>query len=208
VVLCDPTGPELAARLFVGGGQIDDVALEFDLGVRELDHRQQVRNRHALGVESAASPYEAVPDLAREGIDAPLLRIRRHRVEMREQNQRGSVLCAPGAFQATPDGRPLRSAVGTGRRDHFVLDPRTPELRRQLACQRSLVSGRIHGVGSDRFRKQLRRAFFEGGLLKEPVEGPDRGGFGRGENGQKESRQADEPDPGECATNLSRPLCT
>ena len=61
----------------------------------------------ALRIEGSASPDESVPDLAGEGIDAPLVRVGGNGVEVGEQREGRSVACPRSRPQiAARHGRP------------------------------------------------------------------------------------------------------
>ena len=88
VLLHEPARAVPPARLLVGHREEDHVALERLRAPRDLDEREEVHDRDALRVERAAPHHVAARRHAVERPDRPLGGLRRHDVEMGEQDDR------------------------------------------------------------------------------------------------------------------------
>ena len=108
--------PNAAARLLVGRGHEDDVAVERHLGAVQREKRLELDDAERLGVERRRAPQMS-PSLhrRRERILAPVLRVRRHDVHVARSStsagcdpplSRAQMLPRPGADDAVSNAMP------------------------------------------------------------------------------------------------------
>jgi hypothetical protein len=149
VLADEPVEPEPLPDLLVGRRDEDEVAATAPSLPRERGQRNRARRHLPLHVERPSAPDEPVAELAAERVDAPLARIRRNDVRVREQRER---LAAAGAADPRDEVRPL------GRpRVLLALDTRVLEVGAEELGRRGLVAGRIRGVETDQLPQELDR---------------------------------------------------
>ena len=157
LVLDDERGALDSAVLLVGEEREDEVALGLLARAQDVGDRGQDHGVHVLHVDRTAAPQHPVADLAREGIDAPVLGDGGDDVEVTVQNEGGLARVAPGnprhdvrAARESARSTRARGRAPRGRRRRI----RRPRARRRLARRR----GSWCRTGSDRGRRARPRA--------------------------------------------------
>ena len=113
-VLYEPASAGLAARLLVGRGEQDQVAVEGLAAALDGDHRHQLDGADALAVERATSVHEAAFTRPGERRHPPGPRVGGHHVEMGQQDDG-----PPGAAPRQPS---VQIPPPGGRLDHLGGD--------------------------------------------------------------------------------------
>src|SRR5439155_12882815 len=107
----------------------------------------RARRDLAFHVERAPSPYLAVAQLARPGVDAPFRRIGEHRVRVRKEEETWALAAA---------GDPRDEVRPAGHlRVELAVDAARLEVLAQELRSRSLVAGRVDGVEPDQSLEEL-----------------------------------------------------
>ncbi len=88
VIVDQPTGAQGAAGLLVSHEGEDQIARWTATGPDKITNDCEGHRVHVLHVDSAPPPQAPIDDLAAEGVDPPVRRIRRHHVEMTVDEQR------------------------------------------------------------------------------------------------------------------------
>ena len=159
--------PRAPSHLLVGGqDQLQLAALRAPAGAGEVDGRRDLRRDLALHVLGSAPEDLPVDDLARPGVEAPLVGVGRHGVDVAEQAER-----LPGRL-AGQAGDQVR-VIGLGGQQR-AFEARLAQARRQQILRRSLVAGRVDRVEADQLGEQLDRvgsqpAAGDRRLLRHPV---------------------------------------
>ena len=155
VVLDEGLGTLVPAGLLVGGEAEDDRAFGLATGPgARPDHREQHRVE-VLHVDRPAAPQVAVPDLAGERVDLPVLRGGRDDVEVAVQQQR-ALVAGPGGAPAPSgdDRRPARLGLVEAALDPDLVEQRGDVLS-GLALPWSGVVAVVGGVDPDQVAAQL-----------------------------------------------------
>ena len=144
-------GAERAAGLFIGDRKEGEVAPQREAVAVIQQQRDELHHRHALHVDRATAPDEAVAHRAAERIDRPVLALERDDVAVVEQDQR--VAARPVAR----DGRGQRVASARPGVEAAVGDALAVENAREPRAGARLVAGRVDGVDTDVLGQQLGR---------------------------------------------------
>ena len=134
-----------AIGFFVGHGQENHIAIEFNFFALQHDHHDQLRQAFVFHVLSAAAPQPAVFNLAAEGRNLPVRGIAGNHIHVVQQNDRPlrlSVVCGN-----------LRPQIAASRRilEDAILNP---FLIKNILVERNrahFVAGRIGGVDAQIF---------------------------------------------------------
>src|SRR6185295_13868929 len=143
-----PGEPEVLADLLVGRGNEDDVARGDESLPGQGGDGDGGGGHVALHVESAASPDLAVAELARPGIEGPLLGVGAHRVRVRDEGERR----ASAAGEARNEVGPLWDP-----RVELALDAGVLEIAAEKLGGEGLVTRRVDGVRAQQPLKELGR---------------------------------------------------
>ena len=106
----------------------------------QCDECRQMQDAARLRVDRAAPVHVAVPNLARQRVRVPVIRIRRYDINVVEEHEGGLV----AAIEPSPDVAPAWSRLG-----NLVVDAFSLEDLREEPRAGNLVTRRIHGVGAD-----------------------------------------------------------
>jgi hypothetical protein len=138
VLLDQEQGPVPAARLLVGHGGEDDVAVQGRALALQQHQRHQAHRHHVLHVDGAAAPDVAALLHGGEGRVLPVVVVGGDHVQVPAQQQRR---LAPAPLQARDHAGPPRRALQDLRRD-----PLAGQGRRHQLGGGALVAGRVAGV--------------------------------------------------------------
>ena len=155
VRLAEPLGAQLAAGLLVHDGDDQQLAARWTPAfARQAGGGGHLGGDLRLHVERAAPPQAAFSDLARPGVACPLAGIGKHRVDVTQVAEGGTV--AP-AFQSRHEVRALRHGG-----KQLALEADVGEDPLEVLDRRTLVAGRVDRVEADQALKEL------GGVVHAP----------------------------------------
>src|SRR4051794_18838321 len=148
MLVAEPEGAVLTARLLVGGDHQEKVARRgTPAAVAEARGRRNLRGHLALHVEGAPPADPAVGDVAGPGVEGPLVRIGADGVSVAEEGQR-----RPVARTAEPCDQVGATGLGG---ELLALEPGGGQHLLEEILNRTLVSGRIHRVRLDQATEQI-----------------------------------------------------
>ena len=148
VVLVHPVDAGVAPRLFIRQGQEDHVSVQGDAVALEEQERHELHDRHALHVQRAPSPDDAVADSAGEGRLLPKGRLGGHHVGVVEEDEGlPTAVAGQAGLPRRQEGREVGAAGGR------LVEARLQALAAEDACEeegrRLLVARRVGGVDGD-----------------------------------------------------------
>jgi len=132
------------AQLLVGVADEDDVASERDAAPFQGEHRHQMSDPFALHVERASPVDEALLDVAREGVDAPVLRGSGDDIHVMHEGDR---LLA--AISLQPRVKVRAASTQLGGVEYLNLEALLLEDILEPACGEQLVARRVRRIDPD-----------------------------------------------------------
>ena len=154
MVLVEVLHAVLAAFLFVGDGEEVDVPPVGDVVAADEEHGDELHNAHALHVDGAAPPDDAVLHQAGERLFFPAIPLDGHDVGVVEEDQRPRRTVAGEAGEHTDAA--LRCLV-RGVVEGDVIDALGPQQVGEEAGGRLFVAGGVGGIDGQVAREEVCR---------------------------------------------------